>query len=168
MQMFLFFYFLILSLVYPSIINATCNENLCDDATAPGITDRSDWMANLIDQLQLKQFSLPGTHDSGTYGNLVGEIGGTWYTDCQVWSVDIQLKTGIRFFDWRLESRANSIYIHHGDYSFDVSWTSILDTCYDFLTKHKSETLIFRLGFSGISSAFFSQIIAPYADKIVF
>jgi len=162
-------YFLILSLFSPSI-KATCNDNFCNDATAPGITDRSDWMSYLIDQLQLKDFSMPGTHDSGTFGSIVNTPIAAAWADCQVWGLDVQLKSGLRFFDWRLQARSGSIYICHNDIEYDVTWTSILDTTTAFLSNHKSETLIFRLGFTDVTRDFFNTITSPYvnAGKIVF
>jgi len=128
-------------------------------------------MSHLIDQLELKNISLPGTHDSGTFGNIVNWPIDAAVADCQVWSLAVQLKVGIRYFDWRLYLDDNGgIYIHHGIVHYDVSWTSILDTTTEFLSNHKSETLIFRLGFTDISAGLFNTIMAPYvnARKIVF
>jgi len=60
--------------------------------------------------------SIPGTHDSGTYGC-------SWWqacdiSQCQSWSITGQLRAGIRFLDIRVDSVRNPMSVVHGPYSY--------------------------------------------------
>ncbi|MCG8804103.1 hypothetical protein G1K75_00285 [Tenacibaculum finnmarkense] len=54
------------------------------------------WMSNISDKTKLVNVNIPGTHDSGTFGTVVA------FTKTQDWSIEKQLKNGIRFLDIRL------------------------------------------------------------------
>ncbi len=53
------------------------------------------WMETLDDEKFISDITLPGTHESlALHGGFIAE--------CQAWSLEDQLKAGIRFFDFRV------------------------------------------------------------------
>jgi len=139
--------------------------------------DYQDWMGVLPNNLPLSAISIPGTHNSHTYYRALPSV------RCQVHDLKTQLQHGIRFLDIRLQpSHAfdpskKDLHLVHG--AFPISLTGpkyfapILQTCYDFLAAHPSETILISLKREGVGSAtdeHLAQIlekhyIAPNASK---
>ncbi|KAF2198213.1 1-phosphatidylinositol phosphodiesterase precursor [Delitschia confertaspora ATCC 74209] len=141
------------------------------------LNDLSSWMSLLPSTLPLSAISIPGTHNSHTHYRALPSV------RCQSVPVKTQLENGIRFLDIRvMPAQAGKVdkkdlYLVHG--AFPVSLTGskyfepILETCYDFLDRHKSETILLSLKREGTGSSTdeeLSQIldkyyISPHKDK---
>ena len=79
------------------------------------MTSHSQWMTQLsrktgFRDVPLFQLPIPGSHDTGTYG----EYSNSGWARTQSRSVAQQLDLGIRFFDLRLRCNGEDYYIHHG------------------------------------------------------
>jgi hypothetical protein len=116
------------------------------------LTDMSDWMGALPDNLTLKEITMPGSHDAGVYKEATTKVGifrvpKSW-TSCQDRSVLEQCEAGSRFFDIRLKASSTSIRAHHttkGQGAIGESWDSTLESVASFLDSHPSEIVILRL-----------------------
>lgn len=110
------------------------------------MADHSNWMGGvheLIKDAALCRVPLPGSHDSGTYGNYDNQ----GLAQTQSLSVAEQLALGIRFFDLRVRCRNKEFYVHHGVVgtanSFsDANGDGILRDVVDFARAHPQELVI--------------------------
>ncbi len=106
--------------------------------------DTASWMSVIPPGRRVTQFTIPGSHDTGT-----------WNTDkphskCQAISLKEQLQAGIRFIDVRVKQDDNNgspdfgIYHGKGNTEWMHLWFSsdIVATCKQFLSDHPSETII--------------------------
>lgn len=98
----------------------------------------SDWMAKLPDNTQLKDISIPGTHDSGARFGL---------SACknQTWTIASQLEGGIRYFDIRNRRTQNGFSIHHGPCFQKMTFGNVLDDIKAFLENHPNEVVLMRV-----------------------
>ena len=62
----------------------------------------SDWISKLPDNLKLSQLTIPGTHNSCSFQ-------GTPFAITQSYSLELQLKAGLRYFDLRLRPINNKL-----------------------------------------------------------
>ncbi|EMD61539.1 hypothetical protein COCSADRAFT_28875 [Bipolaris sorokiniana ND90Pr] len=121
------------------------------------IASYASWMSTLPDNLPLSAISIPGTHNSHTHYRALPSV------RCQVHDIKTQLENGIRFLDIRVQpihstdTSKKELYLVHG--AFPISLTGpkylapILQTCYNFLAAHPSETLLVSLKREGVGSA---------------
>ena len=126
------------------------------------------WMAGIPDMMPLSALSIPGTHNSHTHYRALPSV------RCQHVDVKTQLDNGIRFLDIRLQpvhatdTTKKDLYLVHG--AFPVSLTGpkyfepVLETCYDFLVAHPSETILISLKREGIGNAT-DEHLAHILDK---
>jgi 1-phosphatidylinositol phosphodiesterase len=117
----------------------------------------ANWMSTLPDDIPLSSLSIPGTHNSHTHYRALPSV------RCQTVDIKTQLEHGIRFLDIRCQpahasdvSRKDFVLVHG---AFPISLTGpkyfapILQTCYEFLEKHPSETILMSLKREGIGAA---------------
>ncbi|XP_016137475.1 1-phosphatidylinositol phosphodiesterase-like [Sinocyclocheilus grahami] len=96
------------------------------------------WMETLDDQKLISDITLPGTHESlALHGGFIAE--------CQAWSLEDQLKAGIRFFDFRVVPLGKKLLIMHGPVYQSATLKNALKTIKTFLSKYKSETVLVRV-----------------------
>ncbi|HEY4277020.1 MAG TPA: phosphatidylinositol-specific phospholipase C domain-containing protein [Conexibacter sp.] len=127
----------------------------CDESgLAPGV-DESSWMSGLSDGTRLSQLTLPGTHDTGTYG-LSTDLADTDYR-AQSLSLAEQLQAGIRAIDIRLEDEscgsAQCLEITHGSKTTGVWFNiggsdqaaNVMPTLQSFLTQNPNETVVMNV-----------------------
>ena len=99
-----------------------------------------------IESYALKELTIPGSHDSGTYGMVDAAA-------AQGVNVYEQLRAGARYLDLRVEWNKNAkqrqlpirdpdYYMYHGDYVSDNKWSSVLDQIERFLRENQREILI--------------------------
>jgi len=101
----------------------------------------AEWMSNIPDNKYLAELTIPGTHNSyALYG--VGTKLFDKYTICQDWTVEEQLKEGIRFFDVRFRPVKNKFYVHHGPIYQKKKGEDVFREFKDFLKKNPSETVL--------------------------
>lgn len=104
-----------------------------------------DWMKEIPDDVLLSSLTIPGTHDSCAYkikgiANIISYAART-----QTWNIEKQLKAGLRYFDARLRLYNNTLHCFHGPIDLIDTFDVILKTLVDFLTEHKSETVMMQL-----------------------
>ena len=107
-----------------------------------------EWMNYIRDSIDIRELSIPGTHDSCASDMLNPSII-LWFVNdlykCQSWSIEEQLFAGIRYFD--LRPAGNGI-IYHGFGKTRYSMKSVFKIFHNFLNEHQSEGLIVRIQFS--------------------
>jgi len=170
---FLHFFYLISLVDLACIPNDEYNDyfNTDEDYT---VTDRSDWMSHISEDVYLDELSIPGTHDSGTnwmqYPNADLNIllGPYWQT--VAWGFPKQLEAGIRWFDIRLTG--TSLDIYHGSGSYRrVSgsyWEYFLIDAAEFFDEHPDEVLFVLLSFSDCVSDYvdvYNNMNSEYEDS---
>ncbi|XP_017564172.2 1-phosphatidylinositol phosphodiesterase-like [Pygocentrus nattereri] len=97
-----------------------------------------DWMKSLNDNKLLSEITLPGTHDTmALYGGPAAE--------CQAWSLEDQLKAGIRYLDLRAFAFEDKLYLMHGIVYEHSTFTKAMDTIKSFLSAYPSETVLVRV-----------------------
>ncbi|XP_066501075.1 1-phosphatidylinositol phosphodiesterase-like [Hoplias malabaricus] len=97
-----------------------------------------DWMKSLDDNRLLSEVSLPGTHDTmARYGGPASE--------CQAWTLEDQLKAGIRYLDLRVFAFEGKLYLMHGVIYQYSTFTEALNTIKTFLTNYPSEAVLVRV-----------------------
>jgi hypothetical protein len=114
-------------------------------------------MSKLPDSRMLSQLSIPGTHDTMTYG-AVGYI--VPHVQTQTMSLMDQLNAGIRYLDIRVgpvdpgnPSDPNNevdLELVHGPVPLQMGFNDdVVKTCEDFLSAHPSETIVMSIGNEG-------------------
>ncbi|MCP3965366.1 MAG: phosphatidylinositol-specific phospholipase C [Lentisphaerae bacterium] len=102
-----------------------------------------DWMKNVDDNKNLKDISIPGTHDACTSNlskTLVWPVLGL--TQCQDFSVGAQLIMGVRSLDVRVKKDGG---IYHGSYYCNLTLDHVFWECLNFLKEYPTETIIFTV-----------------------
>ncbi|MQB52715.1 1-phosphatidylinositol phosphodiesterase [Rahnella sp. RcJ3] len=96
-------------------------------------------MSYFHDDTPLNQISIPGTHDSSTFG-----ISGPALvvTQNHVNNINKQLTDGIRFIDARCRHIENVFAMHHDRYYLNHMFGDVLNACYSFLAANPSECII--------------------------
>ncbi len=105
----------------------------------------SNWMANIKDEVSLKDLTIPGTHDSGAdYG--CPDFSYSKYAVCQDWTITEQLNKGIRYLDIRLKynSDEGQLRIQHGKCYQRDNFGSVLKEIKNFLLTNPTEAIIMR------------------------
>ena len=107
----------------------------------------SEWMNNLNDSIDIRLLSIPGTHDSAA-SKFVCPFYKLWwenfYSQCQIWPIEDQLLSGIRYFD--LRPTGNGI-IYHGNHQTYYDLRGVFQIFKNFLINHPSEGLFVRIQF---------------------
>lgn len=100
--------------------------------------DQSSWMKYISNSRLLSTMSIPGTHDSGA------RYCGVGYST-QKWTVDEQLKNGVRFLDIRLRYYKDDLFVHHGNCYEHMTLKDVLDATHEFLANNPSETVFIKI-----------------------
>jgi len=77
--------------------------------------DNSGWMGELLRRkpsVTMNKLTMPGSHDAGMYTTTGGNVSPEW-TQTQSYSLFNQLRAGCRYFDLRVYSRAEGLFIGH-------------------------------------------------------
>ncbi|KAL7925698.1 PLC-like phosphodiesterase [Trichoderma austrokoningii] len=104
-----------------------------------GDADRAAWMAAIPDDVHITSLSIPGTHDTMTYGIASQQL------QCQNWNLTVQLRSGLRYLDIRARLRDDELHIYHADGYTGFSYEQVLLDVFAFLDEHPSETILMRL-----------------------
>lgn len=96
------------------------------------------WMKELDGNTLLSDITLPGTHDSMA-------LHGGPAVECQAWTLEDQLKAGIRYLDFRVLASENTLYLMHGIIYQHSTFTDALTTLKAFLSEFQSETVLARI-----------------------
>ncbi|XP_073703111.1 1-phosphatidylinositol phosphodiesterase-like [Garra rufa] len=94
------------------------------------------WMEALDDNKFISDITIPGTHDSlALHGGPAAE--------CQAWSLEDQLKAGIRYFDLRVSG--DKLKVVHGPISQHTTFFDAFNTIKEFLSRFQTETVLVRV-----------------------
>ena len=100
-----------------------------------------NWMSHIPGWKQLSEFTIPGTHNSGTY-NYKGIC--KKQAGCQDRNITLQLEYGVRFLSGRIGIHKGEPYIWHGNIckNANVSFYQLLLSVRNFLVKNQEEAVI--------------------------
>ena len=113
-------------------------------AGAQPVRDR--WMAGLPDSLKACRVSIPGTHDSGTYGV---RFPMRHYARTQTMDLSRQWDAGIRFFDLRPRLVNGTLRIYHGPADCHLGFREALLIIKRKLEEHPSEFCVVMTNSAG-------------------
>jgi 1-phosphatidylinositol phosphodiesterase len=99
------------------------------------------WMAALPDAVNLSSLSIPGTHDTMTYGRLASDE----HLQCQNWNLTVQLEAGLRYFDIRARLRDDRLHIYHANGDTGFGFDDVMRDVFLFLDEYPSEAVVLRL-----------------------
>ncbi|XP_052002664.1 uncharacterized protein LOC127657791 [Xyrauchen texanus] len=95
-----------------------------------------DWMRSINNNKLISTITIPGAHDAmALYGGPAAK--------CQSLSLEHQLLAGIRYLDLRVSGE--NLKIKHGIFYQHITFPEVLNIIKDFLSKHKSETVLVRV-----------------------
>lgn len=107
-------------------------------------TSNPDWMSYLPDDLPISALSVPGTHDTMTFGYDSLGTGDKYVTD-QTLPLNNQLDAGIRFIDIRcVQSDEHVFKIYHGSYYLNAHFDDVLLALNTFLAAHPNEVIFMQ------------------------
>ncbi|MCB1806531.1 MAG: phosphatidylinositol-specific phospholipase C [Candidatus Competibacteraceae bacterium] len=117
------------------------------------------WMAWLPDNLSIAELSIPGTHD--TMSRFGGDL-----VETQSLLLRAQLDAGVRALDIRARHYEDFFTIHHGiEFQNAYFGADVLTVIEDFLDDNPSETIIMRLGDTGVPEP--EDPIGTYEDTFL-
>ena len=133
------------------------------------------WMTGLPDTLRVCRVSIPGTHDSGTWG--------VWfpmrhYARTQSMDLAEQWDAGIRFFDLRPKLEGDKLKIYHGPANCHISFEESLLILKQKIEENPTEFCIVMTNSAGggqaavdmtmviISSVIPSHMLAPFRSNM--
>ena len=105
-----------------------------------------NWMSVIKDNINLKDLTIPGTHDSGAdYG--CPDYSYSKYGKCQDMTISQQLEAGVRYLDIRLKYNKNEdkLRIQHGKCYQEDHFGKVLSDIKNFFTKNPKEAIIMRI-----------------------
>ena len=124
-------------------------------------TTNLSWLTFMQDSVTLNQLSVPGSHDTMTYGYQPGFGLGNLFTGQQIptdptpipkdlvvtqaMDLQTQLNSGLRAFDIRCKDIFNQFLIYHGDFYVGATFADVLNTVTNFLTAHPGEVVLMRV-----------------------
>jgi hypothetical protein len=136
------------------------------------------WTGRLAGTLQLHQVTMPGTHDSGTFG-----MGA--YNCCQDMTILEQLYVGVRYFDIRVSTKSAALQVVHAGYATYYTLAEVATTFRKFLdgslnVDATDETIVVQLKVDDgpddlawaqaiiacVNQAFVGAAKQPYLDPI--
>lgn len=129
-------------------------------AAGAAVGAATPWMAELPDNLKVRQMSIPGAHDAATKGL-------SSYGACQSKTIADLWEEGVRAFDLRPKKNGT---IYHGIYSTGVKLTDALNTLKEKLeTDAEDFAIVFIKDEGGEGSSWISFIegVLPTYDNII-
>lgn len=100
------------------------------------------WMGRLPDAANLSALSIPGTHDTMTYGVRGDDVE---TLQCQNWNLSTQMAAGLRYFDIRARLRGDELHVYHGNGYTGFSLAEVLLDMFGFLDANPTEAIVMRL-----------------------
>ncbi|XP_013998126.2 uncharacterized protein [Salmo salar] len=127
------------------IFTTARGSGFSDDSTLNENSYKEKWMESIPDDKLLSAVTIPGTHESLTlYGGPL--------IQCQAWTLENQLKAGLRYFDIRVEASMfhNILDVTNG-HLMHTKFHEVLNILWEFLDKHGSESVLLRVTLQGMS-----------------
>ena len=105
-----------------------------------GGTSNPDWMAFVDGNLPIGALSIPGTHDTMTFGVPSHVIANT-----QQMTLETQLNSGVRAIDIRLNDNSANLTCHHDFVDLNSNMNDVMSSVTRFLEDHPKETILMRV-----------------------
>jgi 1-phosphatidylinositol phosphodiesterase len=131
---------------------------------APSSIAMKEWMSRIDSDVYLSELSIPGSHES------CATIAVPW-VQCQNISVEAQLNSGLRYFDFRCGVSFGSLYLFHGRSPLGFSLTEVLARMYAWLARAPQEAIIVQMkmeGGSGDETAFEKLLRSQFTENAKF
>ena len=126
-----------------------------------------NWMSYLDNNKELKDLTIPGTHNSCA-------LHGISFSINQSWSLENQLNGGIRFFDLRLRLYNNKLKAYHGPIDQKIYFDEILNIFLTYINNHPKEFILMSIQkeykdekTNKSISDLFNDYIINFKDKII-
>lgn len=145
----------------------TCErESGSDKYVVTALVSGSQWMSRVSDEKSLSELTIPGTHDSGSYG--YRGIEARW-VNCQYYNIKSQLNMGCRFLDIRVKVvQRGKFAIVHGGVLLDLSFADVLMDCLRFLRENPTEAILMSVKEDSPPAnrwdGSFEQVLSEYID----
>jgi len=114
-------------------------------------TNPHSWMDKVGDDTPITRLTIPGTHDSATYANLLHAP----FTTTQTLDIARQLNAGVRFLDIRVRPEGKRLVVIHGPIDLGKRWqgtslvlldlADIVEACRTFLGENPSEAVFMSI-----------------------
>lgn len=117
-----------------------------------------DWMKELPGNMILSGITIPGTHDTMA-------LSGGVAAQCQAWSLEDQLKAGIRYLDLRVFALGDTLYLMHGVIYERSTFKKAVETIKTFLSAYPSETVLVRVKPDLIDKHKVQEVIQKLAES---
>jgi hypothetical protein len=125
----------------------------------------NNWITPLDDNIYLTQLSIPGTHDTFTYADMVAEgvSGNLARTQTEGFDITKQLEMGIRAFDFRPARGGsglfveNAVWFYHGVVRIKVKFKAGLESLISYLDSNPGECAVILLRHETEISDLYSQ-----------
>ena len=151
---------LIFFLVFAFLFTNVHSQNLFNP-NPTGMRNQT-WMGALDYGLPIREMSMLGTHNSVVFDSCFFITATT--QQCQAWSLQIQLESGIRAIDIHVKHTSNKFQVHDRGCAQGSNFDNVLTTVKAFLTTYPTETVLLHLveevGSSGCSRTFEDTFIA--------
>lgn len=123
-----------------------------------------EWMSRIDSDVYLSELSIPGSHES------CATIAVPW-VQCQNISIEDQLNSGLRYFDFRCGVSFGTLYLFHGRSPLGFSLTDVLARMYVWLARAQQEAVIVQIkmeGGSGNETAFEKLLRSEFTGNAKF
>lgn len=124
----------------------------------------NEWMSGIDSDLYLSELSIPGSHES------CATIAVPWI-QCQNLSIEDQLNSGIRYFDFRCGLSFGRLHLFHGRSPLGFTLTDVLARMYAWLNRAPKEAIILQIkmeGGSGDEIAFEELLRSEFNENAKF
>jgi 1-phosphatidylinositol phosphodiesterase len=102
----------------------------------------NEWMSRIASDIHLSELSIPGSHES------CATIAVPW-VQCQNMSIEDQLKSGIRYFDFGCGVSFGTLYLFHGRSPLGFTLTEVLARVYAWLARVQREAIMVQIKMEG-------------------
>jgi 1-phosphatidylinositol phosphodiesterase len=107
---------------------------------AAGENSLTNWMSKLDDSTNIREMSIPGTHDSAATHS-IADLSGR----CQDLTIKEQLNIGVRFLDLRLQMVNNRFKLVHSFVDQKLPLENVVSDLVAFIRKHNDEFIIISI-----------------------
>lgn len=109
-------------------------------AAASIAASNESWLASVSDTKPLNELSIPGSHNTCARHEPLKNT-----AQCQTLSIPEQLAAGVRFLDIRCRHVKDGFAIYHGSIDQKITFTTVLQECGDFLSRHPREFIVMSI-----------------------
>eukprot|EP01091_Cochliopodium_minus_P013016 TRINITY_DN4082_c0_g1_i1.p1 TRINITY_DN4082_c0_g1~~TRINITY_DN4082_c0_g1_i1.p1 ORF type:complete len:400 (-),score=106.83 TRINITY_DN4082_c0_g1_i1:72-1271(-) len=124
-------------------IDSSDNYGLWEEWVIAKIPPLNKWMEYIDDKESVSHLSIPGTHDSASYGikNIISKL----VSETQKLNIEESLNNGVRFLDIRVRLIDNYLVCHHGITYLNKNLDDVLNMISNFLKNNPKECVLMRI-----------------------